>query len=113
FLGLLRSRSASSLASLILVLRSAWSFSLALCLGTRLSIFFKAARRSSAVCAFLYSASASRYWGVRLAAITGISQSRIGGSGIRSFREVGSITVGPESANQFFPDVLSSTLLIP
>src|SRR5262249_7004266 len=59
----------SSFASLILVLRSACSFSLALCLGRSEYIFFRAARRSSAVCAFLYSASASRYCGVRLAAM--------------------------------------------
>src|SRR5438552_12452908 len=54
FLGCLRSRSTSSLASLILVFRSAWSFSEALCLGTREYIFFRQARRSSAVWAFLY-----------------------------------------------------------
>src|SRR5262249_37903607 len=69
FLGCLRSCSTSCFASLILVFRSACSFSEALCLGTNVSIFFRHARRSSAVWAFLYSASASRSWGVRLAAI--------------------------------------------
>src|SRR5206468_1568200 len=42
--------------------------SLALCLGTSAHIFFRHSRRSSAVWARLYSASASRYCGVRLTA---------------------------------------------
>src|SRR5213593_2437958 len=53
FFGLLRSCSTSFLASLMRVLRSAWSFSLALCLGKREYIFLRQANRSSAVCARL------------------------------------------------------------
>src|SRR5436305_3515810 len=69
FLGCFFSCSTSSRASLILVLSSACSFSLALCLGTKANILRRHSRRSSAVWAFLYWASASRYCGVRLAAM--------------------------------------------
>ena len=47
FFGFFRSCSTSSLASLIFVFSSAWSFSLALCLGTSVHIFLRQARRSS------------------------------------------------------------------
>src|SRR5262249_38073572 len=69
FFGFLRSFSASSRASLSLVLSSAWSFSLALCLGTSCHMRFRHSSRSSAVSAFLRSASASTYCGVRLTAL--------------------------------------------
>src|SRR5581483_11483858 len=63
------SASTSAEACLILVFSSAWSFSLALCFGNSAYILRRHASLSSGVCAFLYSASASRYCGVRLAAI--------------------------------------------
>src|SRR6516165_3350507 len=74
FLGCFLACSISCLRSLIFVLRSACSFSLALCLGRSDHIVLRHASFSSGVCAFLYSASASRYWGVRLAAMAGRSQ---------------------------------------
>src|SRR5262245_25860497 len=63
--------SISSVTSLILVFSIAWTFSLALCLGRITHIFLRAASFSSGVRAFLYSASASWYWGGRLTAMAG------------------------------------------
>src|SRR6266508_1825006 len=81
FFGLRFSCSASSRASLILALSSAWSLSVPLCLGNSAHIFLRAARRSSAVWARLYSASASRYCGVRLAGMVLLLCGRSTGGG--------------------------------
>src|SRR5262245_58476476 len=69
FLGCALTCSISSLSCDIFVFNSACSFSLALCLGTSVHIFLRHASFSSGVCAFLYSAPASRFWGVRLTAM--------------------------------------------
>ena len=59
FFGPSRAASCSSVSSLILVLRPAWTFSLALCLGNSTHISRRAASFSSTVRAFLKRASAS------------------------------------------------------
>src|SRR3954471_17869718 len=73
FFGPALTASTSSETSLIFVLRIAWTFSLALCLGRMTHIFLRAASFSSGVRALLYSASASWYWGGRLTAMGSFS----------------------------------------
>src|SRR5436309_11197997 len=63
FLGAVLACSIWSVSSEIFVLRSAWTFSLALCLGRSTHISLSAASLSSGVWAFLYLASASWYCG--------------------------------------------------